>query len=327
MNWKNISKFIIPAVLLCSIFCICTKVSAQYERNFEFIPDDFKCPIAGIKESITRADEYLSETEPQPKEIRHSWLDTCFYNRDGYSISFVDYDNGADEDKETIEYVRNNKNIIEIKTKGMNSWETTTLKYFYDKNDNLTRIVSFDSLGKFTNIDSLKYNDKNRIIAHNGYDTTGTIIFKTTYSYDVKGYKFERYYDGLSNGAEVDSLVNYKIFCTYDSSGNMTEENLEGGDVSFSGVTKYKYDNKGNAIESRYFGCCGDTNSLTEKYTYEYDQHHNKVKETEVDINNTGNDRITTWTYDYDDRGNWTKITNIVAGFLSRITYRKLIYF
>ena len=213
----------------------------------------------------------------------------------------------------------------------------------YDYNGYIVEYKYNNSNGDFTDNTFIhKYgNDGNRIemSEYESDSLSFTIYFQ---------YNFDGYLIGESYSFPDDSIKTWEIYYTYDSVGNMIEENWDNSDEFDASSSKwtYKYDILGNVIESNSYSYNDSVyqsttylydsvgniieentynysdSSFNNKITYEYDSHGNVIEENDYSSG------IYKYAYKYDSHGNWIerRISN-TEGVVKKITEREIIYF
>ena len=92
---------------------------------------------------------------------------------------------------------------------------------------------------------------------------------------------------------------------------------------SLSDKTTYKYDVKGNKIESNFYNADG---SLDGKVTYKYDEKGNMIEENDYRADGILESKRT-YKYEFDTTGNWIKKTFTADGKPKELTERVIEYY
>jgi YD repeat-containing protein len=319
-------------------------VSAQIDAKlFLETPASFKISHEGIKE-ISNFLYYYNTDSYGIEHIVDSIKDIQNFNIMQYIIE-DDYQSGGDTyySKEIYKYQYNDKgNLIEISIIE-NDTIRYTYCYFFDPGNNLKEIVHCKN-GRIINFDSLKYDGNGVLMEHLGYDSTGLLIARATYTYYESGRKFEKYADSyeLYKNFSSDTLYNqnggyiYREFCTYDKKGNLVELVTPGvfggpskhllsygaGGVETSGIYRWSYDEQGKILEKKRLDNLSGSIIEVDKITYEYDSKGNLIREK-----NAYSRDISVWSYKFDDKGNWIEKTEYLEGKKFHVVKRKIVYF
>ncbi len=209
--------------------------------------------------------------------------------------------------------------------------------------------------------------DGTKRITRRRYKKDSTLKYVTTYTYDEKTGKVKQELVKKSNG-----LIRYVYNYTYDDSGNLLEkESWEGttltstsnythdakgnctriqvkgqyGGRDMSSLHLYKYDDKGNRIESRNTSAFGPgsidrykfkEDKIVEHSTYTIDgklksSHkfvYNEQGSLITKIDESNNIKRTTGRhYKYDEQGNWVQFIEFFNGKASKIAKREIMYY
>ena len=120
-----------------------------------------------------------------------------------------------------------------------------------------------------------------------GLKTKTEIAYKFVYP---NGHKEE------SGGSK--KVLDDKNIYRFDDKGNEIESASYGADGELMTKSLYKYDDKGNEIESAFYGADG---TLIEESLYKYDDKGNKIESASYYADGKLSYK---WLYKYDDRGN-----------------------
>lgn len=151
---------------------------------------------------------------------------------------------------------------------------TTKTIYIHDDKNFKIEEIQHSPEGQVSRRYTYAYNDKGNLTTLTGYQKDGALMSKSSYKYDVNGFKSEYSYESPGYATSTTIFIN-------DAKGNNIEEIWGNG----RGVIDYRfvrtYDDKGNKIkEEKYKG--GDTLSSTVTWKYEYDKNGNWIKRTQT---------------------------------------------
>ncbi|MBP7497072.1 MAG: hypothetical protein KA792_05350 [Bacteroidales bacterium] len=212
------------------------------------------------------------------------------YNKDGKIVRIINYSACRKDNIIKFIYDEKGRKIIKENFNGKDKKLLSKTNYKYDDKNNLTELISDDSLFYRTRL----------------------------FQYDVKGNKTqESQYDKKDNLLFVEQ-------CKYDDKGNKIEESFfeKGDKLTFR--DEYKYDNKGNLTEKYRYS---SGNKLIFKTVYKYDEYGNELEKNECYIENN-NCNKTVYRYDkIDKQGNWLVRVTIVNDFNEDIVYREIKYY
>lgn len=232
-----------------------------------------------------------------------SKLDLFFHNKEN-KIEKTEYRIG-DEDIKTIYYKFNEEGNIIEKTQHRKEEDTFKTIYFkYDDNGNVIESYTYKINDGYNFKYTYKYDDKGNKIEIIGNDSKG-MYYKWCFKFNEKGHKIEwKTYlsDGsLDRSIKCDESDNeneievtwyesfgnydyYKLIFKYDNKGNKIEEKWYqiGGFLESSS----KYDDNGKQLD---YGSFGINSNLSPK-PFKYDDHGNMIM---IDVNseNTDNKR------------------------------------
>lgn len=150
--------------------------------------------------------------------------------------------------------------------------------------------------------DGYKYDNQNKCIEMETYDSDHNVYEKFTYTYDKTGHRIDqKHYD---SEIVLDMMNSYK----YDLNGNCIEERKYFSDSSLFSKIVYVYDNKGNNIELKV---CKPNGKISGRFSYKYDDNGNRIEEcwfnSEGSLQNKKNSK-------YDNKGNCIEI--VVENFI-----------
>ncbi|MDC0304118.1 hypothetical protein OAL15_03805 [Flavobacteriales bacterium] len=197
-------------------------------------------------------------------------------------------------------------NLVEEIDYNMNYYKDPKFVNFITKDDG-----SLDWDGVPSRVDSIsskstcKYDPIGNKIEETLIGSDGTIIYKHTYKYDERGNNIEMIYNNSALGYRCINKVTTK----YNDKDNQTEKEIYNWwptainpDSIVVEKHTYKYDERGNIIEIKFFF----NGSLTETKTYEFDDKGENIEYVSLDYD--GNASIKReHIIEYDNYGNWTK--------------------
>ena len=181
-----------------------------------------------------------------------------------------------------------------------------TYRYEYDAKGNLVKSVEVapTTQSKIVTTETYAYNDDGDLIQSHYYSDWDGQIDDFTYSYDYADGKLTVSAKLASESGDVGTRT---IVYTLNDNGDPVkrEMNYQEGDLKFSTLEGYTYDEKGNLISVTEGE--GDEQEVT---TYEYNDKNLCVKQTWTPSKNSAenyNSVPSTVTYEYDENGNLTK--------------------
>jgi antitoxin component YwqK of YwqJK toxin-antitoxin module len=141
--------------------------------------------------------------------------------------------------------------------------------YQYDASRRLIGKVYFDSTNASVGESTVHYK-AGRINELVDYDTKGTVIARTVYTYYVDERKVEKRHYGLAgfSGGEI---------LAFDEQGRLKESNSYELDVAAGNRSLYQYDKDGNITE---LALNIGEETVTWRYSYDFDAHGNWVTQT-----------------------------------------------
>ena len=173
------------------------------------------------------------------------------------------------------------------------SKELRKFAYKYDKKGK--KILCDRTEGDSDGIDKYVYDEKGNKIEYNSYGKKDTLVCTRKYKYDGNGNLIDfRLYFG-------DSFNNGRIY-EYDKKGILIKETSI-GIMPDGHYFQYKYDEKGNKIESYFYN---SEDSLKNRTTYKYDEFGNVVMENNFKGFDSPESK-TAYNYKYDINSNWTR--------------------
>jgi hypothetical protein len=191
-------------------------------------------------------------------------------------------------------------------------------KFAYKYDNKGKKTLCYRTQGDSYGIDKYVYDVKGNKIEYNSYDNSDKLVCTRKYKYDEKENLIDsRLYFG-------DFLNDGRIY-EYDKKGVLKKETCLG--ITLEGhYLLYKYDEKGNKIESYFYN---KKNSIENKTTYKYDEFGNVVMENNFKGSNTP-DSKTIYNYKYDINYNWTRQEYKSSGkekTETKIIERKIVYY
>lgn len=145
--------------------------------------------------------------------------------------------------------------------------------YVYDSRGNRVEQSEYGANGSLSTKEVYVYDDRGNIAERSEYKPDGSLSARQIHKYDNNGNELE------NTRYKADGSIDYRRVRTYDENARKSEEVTYSR--AFSRVSyyrrAYRYDNKGNVVESTVYdeyGC--------EKYAYEYefDPYGNCIKKT-----------------------------------------------
>ena len=264
---------------------------------------------------------------------------------------------------------------IDSSGKDTNRITKTATKTSFTRNGNLIEESDLDSVYHLTGRTTYLWTFRGQLTEESTFYFDGKLTSKHSYNYDSQGnltsetiyskkenksepptkkiyYKYQEKGDTLTtNQFDEDNFLLFKsVTITYDSLSETTEYKYNRDDDLFIKYS-FKYDLKGNLIESAYYAADG-TLDMKDSYTYqsrlliERDSYYNprmrlelpaKHKYTyyedenhgeELEYDNAGKLSTTySLSYEYDNAGNWTRQTTKKNDQIYTVKERKITYF
>jgi hypothetical protein len=144
--------------------------------------------------------------------------------------------------------------------------------------------------------ETFSFNESGNLIESNQFQTSGELYSKILYSYDSLGLKSKvEWYSEF--GKETDTY--YK----YDSLGNIIEYNSFNLDGTLAQKYTFKFDNKGNSIEVKWFPRGENSPTIISRKTY--DENGNMIIDSMFNSKEKLQDLSR---YYYDDKGRTTEM-------------------
>ena len=176
------------------------------------------------------------------------------------AVMYYPYVEGTTEQEKNVSYDANG-----------NMLSDGTYTYTYDKNNNLSAKIIYNSAGEETSRVNYEYDSNNRKISETKYGANGQKTSSTSYAYDANDRKISETNYG-ANGQKTSS-TSY----TYNDDNTVnkkTQYNASGVEIS---TTEYTYV-EGRVDTEHYKPVSGSGEHLYQ-YTYEfYDDEHTKLK-------------------------------------------------
>ena len=197
--------------------------------------------------------------------------------------------NYNEQGNKSIEYTYNPDGTLDAKS-----------VFIYDEKGILIEEDSYNPDGSSGFTNTYKYDRRGNITSIKLYDTYGSLFVRTASDYDNNNNETEEinYTQILENDRHKDIVLN-KTTWRYDDKGNMIEERYYERDTTMTRHTFYKYDENGNKVEQSKW-----ESGITLKTTYKYNSDGNPIEETQYDAGNYIALKIITT---YDDKGNETQ--------------------
>ena len=179
--------------------------------------------------------------------------------------------------------------------------------------DNTIQENFFDKNDKLTGMTTYELDDKGHKTVERQLNPKAALRYRYVYNYDEKGRLVQRI--GFKADGDTLSRTNWK----YDEKGNM----LESRDIYF--YSTYTYDDKGKRISQIDYKPDGTT--VLFKWQYKYDDKGNKIEELKYKSTGELSDK-NTWKLEYDKNGNWIKRTQYgQSGEPFHIEERTIVYY
>jgi len=185
---------------------------------------------------------------------------------------------------------KENNDLSEFNLKGK---VKSIREYTYENIDNVGDIQNNKPNGKFV----LCYNIKGNLTKRDSYHSDGRLVVNHIYKYDNDGFLIERIVFTLG---EMDFGYTFK----YDDKGNEIESTSYNSDGNLDYTIIFKYDINGNLVEKIRYNSNG---KFEEKSKYTYDDKDIKMDGIWIMYNSDGGIELKT-VYKYDDRGNEIEI-------------------
>lgn len=215
----------------------------------------------------------------------------------------VDYNSAGNKSEEEF---RDNRGMV-----------LSTLKYEYNTNNRLIRIVEYSKTMEILSEKTYVYNEKDELSSLE-HTSKGNTITKTIYGYNYQGQVTEvkEFFDSKMEGFK--SWIKYD----YDSkTDNIYKKNIcdDKGAILSSHV--YVYDKNDRLIEDTYF----DKGKFTRKVTYKYDKRDNHIEV--IFYNDRGvMNYLVNYEYEYDNRNNWVSKVERNNTFARTLVERVILY-
>lgn len=230
----------------------------------------------------------------------------------------------GDLDSRSIKRFDEDGNVLEYLSYGNNSLrkdnQTSLIEKFTYTYDEQGYLIEMNSQVDHVMAPSKWVYKNNRYgyeVEMNAYFKDGSLSYKSTSNYDAKGNLVEK------NWTEGDETS--KQIYTYDAENNLIEKNdyYNGSEIS-SRKTTYKYDYKGNVIES--LSVNANAHFYTRE-TYEYDENGNKIVTTSYDSSGKASAISNCKYLNLDGSGNWGRQDGYLNGVINWITEREIVYY
>lgn len=209
----------------------------------------------------------------------------------------------------------------------------TKYEYVYNNESKMSEYTSYKYLISIIDFNNIKY----------------IMDSKVKYLYDANGNKTEL------NKYNKDGNLQLKVLIICDKNGNIIQEKCINALGKTLSISKYKFDNNNNLIETNELG--EDTINSFFKTTYKYDENGNQIeiqywdnksiklnkevyayddKSNIIEIKYLNNDgtlnstigpAIKTYKYEFDDTKNWTKKITYEDNKPSEISEREIEYY
>jgi hypothetical protein len=221
---------------------------------------------------------------------------------------------------EEIKYVNNydaNNNIIETNFYKSDTILAIKIKYKYDQNGNEIEKCTYGRGDIIAEKKIFQYNLNNDIIEENLYNSKNKLSSKIKYKYDIRGNKIEE------SEYNSDGSLFKKITIKYDIMNRNIETNWDesdGEDITpkfKNQKSTYKYDGKGNIIETKYY----KDGVYSGETIYKYDGRGNIIED------NSGIQSVESYKEEYDKNGNWIKKITFYNDEPKEIKEREIKYY
>lgn len=229
-----------------------------------------------------------------------------FYNENGFLIEYWLYNiNGTIYEKTKLENDDKGR-LLKTNTYDNSGVLKSYLETEFDNNGNII----------FKRI----YNSENEItfIQKNEYDSRGNNIRSSFTAFDFNETKENQFIKRI----ESDSIKTYKTLRKYNSKNQLIEKTEFEPDGKIDRVETFKYDEKGNEVESELKMFNGNYF----KYVSNYNERNNISTQKTIGKNGSIEQQYN-WEYLYDERNNWITKKSFSNGQLVSIWERKIEYY
>jgi len=184
-----------------------------------------------------------------------------------------------------------------------------------NKEGKLIKSITFDKDGNLKKLTTTEFDENGKIIEYKTYNSDNELIFLQKNEYDTKGNQI------ALTKSSVKSNRTFKTTNEYNSKNQKIKETDFKSDGIIKGIRTYRYDTKGNEIESELTRPNGDYT----KFISTYNERNNIL--TQYWYDKDGKQKHwNNWEYSYDKNDNWITKKRFSKGELGYIWERQIEY-